>query len=90
MTIERLQEEEQFSSKKYLLEMPPCHAKMLLKTATQKLNFVMARAISKSYTLDCNCNPLARSRIAMHSNTPSFSIKTTLCETNNILCSKNY
>ena len=31
------------------------HAKMHLKSAPQKLNFVMAKAISKSYTLDCSC-----------------------------------
>ena len=50
---ERLQEEEQFHSKNYLLEMPRSHAKMRLKSALQKLNFLMAKDISKSYTLDC-------------------------------------
>ena len=35
--------------------MPRLHAKMHLKKAPQKLNFVMVKAISKSYTLDCNC-----------------------------------
>ena len=44
MTSERLQGEEQFYSKNYLL-----------KRAPQKLNFVMAKAISKGYTLDCSC-----------------------------------
>ena len=29
--------------------------KMRLKRTSQKLNFLMAKAISKSYTLDCNC-----------------------------------
>ena len=52
MTSERLQGEEQFHSKNYLLEMPRSHAKMRLKSAPQKLNFLMAKDISKSYTLD--------------------------------------
>ena len=51
MANERLQGQEQFHSKNYLLEMPRSHAKMHLKTAPQKLNFVMAIAISKTYTL---------------------------------------
>ena len=55
MTSERLQGEEQFHSKNYLLEMPCSYAKMRLKRAPQKLNFVMAKAISKGYTLDCSC-----------------------------------
>ena len=55
MANERLQGEEQFHSKNYLLEMPRSHAKMRLKSAPQKLNFLMAKAISKSYTLDCSC-----------------------------------
>ena len=55
MTSERLQGEEQFHSKNYLLEMPHSHAKIRLKSAPQKLNFLMAKAISKSCTLDCSC-----------------------------------
>ena len=55
MASERSQEEEQFHSKNYLLEMSHSHAKMRLKSAPQKLNFLMAKAISKSYTLDCSC-----------------------------------
>ena len=55
MANERLQEEEQFHSKNYLLEMLRSHAKMHLKSAPEKLNFVMAKTISKSYTLDCCC-----------------------------------
>ena len=51
---EIFQEEEQFHSKNYLLEMLHSHAKMHLKSAPQKLNFVMAKAISKSCTLDCS------------------------------------
>ena len=49
---ETLQGEEQFHSKNYLLEMTRSRAKMHLKSAPQNLNFVMAKAISKSYTLD--------------------------------------
>ena len=52
---ERLQGEEQFDSKNYLFGMPRSHAKMCLKSAPQKLNFLMAKDISKSYTLDCSC-----------------------------------
>ena len=54
MGSERLQGEEQFHSKNYLLEMPRSHAKMRLKSAPQKLNFLMGKDISKNYTLDCN------------------------------------
>ena len=38
------------------LKMPRSHAKMRLKSAPEKLNFVMAKAILKSYTLDCSYN----------------------------------
>ena len=55
MGSERLQGEEQFHSKNYLLEMPRSHAKMRLENAPQKLNFLRAKDISRSYTLDCNC-----------------------------------
>ena len=55
MANERLQGEEQCHSKIYLLDMHCSHAKMRLKSAAQKLNFVIAEAISKSYTLDCSC-----------------------------------
>ena len=55
MASERLQGEKQFHSKNYLLEMSRFHAKMRLKSAPQKLNFLMAKAISKSCTLDCSC-----------------------------------
>ena len=37
------------------LEMPCSHVKMRLKSAPQKLNFLMANAISKTYALDCSC-----------------------------------
>ena len=77
---ERLQGEQQFHTNNYLLEMSRFHA----KSAPQKLNFLMAKAISKSCTLD------ARSHIITHSKAASFSIKTILCENTNILFSKNY
>ena len=48
---ERLQGEQQFHTNNYLLEMSRFHA----KSAPQKLNFLMAKAISKSCTLDCSC-----------------------------------
>ena len=54
MASQRLQGEEQFHSKNYLLEMPRFHAKMCLKSAPQKLNFLMVKAISKICTLDCS------------------------------------
>ena len=37
------------------MEMPRSHAKVRLKSAPRKLNFVMAKAMSKSYTLECSC-----------------------------------
>ena len=55
MASENLQVEEQFHSKNYLLEMPRFHAKMRLKSAPQKLNFLMAKAISKPCTRDYGC-----------------------------------
>ena len=42
-------------TKNYLLEIPHFHAKMVLKSAPQKLNFLIAKAISKLCTLDCSC-----------------------------------
>ena len=48
MASERLQGEEQFHSKNYLLVIPCSHAKMHLKSAPQKLNFFMAKGISKN------------------------------------------
>ena len=40
---ERVQREEEFHSKNYLQEMPRSHAKVLLQSAPQKLNFVMVK-----------------------------------------------
>ena len=77
MANERLQGEKQFHSKNYLLEMPRSHARMHLKSVPQKLNFVIAKAISKSYTLVIHLftvavNALAHSCIVTHSNTARF------------------
>ena len=55
MASQRLQGEKQFHTKNCLLEMSRFHAKMRLKSAPQKLNFLMAKAISKSCTRDCSC-----------------------------------
>ena len=55
MASKRLLGEEQFHSKDCLLEMSSFHPKMRLKSEPQKLNFLMAKAISKSCTLDCSC-----------------------------------
>ena len=51
MANERLQGEEEYHSKNYLLEISRSHSKMRLKSASQKLNFLIAKSISKSYTL---------------------------------------
>ena len=82
MANERLQEEKEFHSKNYLLEIPRSNAKMSLKSAPQILNFVIAKAMSK--------NAIASSYIAAHSNAASFWIKTILFETINIFFNKNY
>ena len=55
MANERLHGYEQFHSKSYLLEMYPFYVKMRLKRALQKLNFLVAKAISLSCALDCSC-----------------------------------
>ena len=47
--------QEKFHSENYFLEIPSSYAKMRLKSAPQKVNFVMAKAISKSYKVDCGC-----------------------------------
>ena len=60
MASERLQGEKQFHSKNYHLEMPCFHAKMRLKSAPQKLNFLMAKAMLKSCALDCTCKCTCR------------------------------
>ena len=55
MASERLQQEEQLHTKNYRLKMSCFHSKMHLKSAPQKLNFLMAKAMSKICTLDCSC-----------------------------------
>ena len=90
MASEKLQGEEQFHSKNYFLEMSRFHAKMRLKSAPQKLNFLVEKAMSKSCKLDCSCKCPAPSRKVAHSNAASFLIKTILRENTNILFSKNY
>lgn len=42
-------------SKNYILEMFLSHVKVLFKCEPQKLNFAMAKAISKNNILDCIC-----------------------------------
>ena len=55
MASERLQGEEQFHSKNQLLEITRSRVKIRLKNAPQKLNFLIAKALPKCYTLDCTC-----------------------------------
>ena len=54
MASERLQREQQFHPRYYLLEMPHFHAKIRLKSAPQKLNILMAKAMYKRCTRDCS------------------------------------
>ena len=67
MASERLQGEEQFNSKNYLLEMSRFHAKMRLKNALQKLNFLLEKPISKS----CKTT-LFRKPAEVSQNAPTF------------------
>ena len=55
MVNDTLQSEEEIHYKKYLLEMLCTFAKLRLKGAPQKLNFVMTKTISQSYALDYSC-----------------------------------
>ena len=55
MANERIQGEEQFHYKNYLFGMPRSHVKMPLKSTPQKMKFVMAKAVSKSYTQGYSC-----------------------------------
>ena len=56
MASERFQGEEQFHCKNYLLKMPCSHAKIRFKSAPKSLKVLMAKDVSKSYTLDCSCS----------------------------------
>ena len=42
----------EYKKKNHLLEIPISHAKMCLKSAPQKLKFVMTKVTSKRYALD--------------------------------------
>ena len=85
MANERLQGDKQLHSKNYPLEMPRSHTKMRLKSAPQKLNFLIAKDISKSYTLDIivHVDALKCFCIVTHIIAGSFSIKTILCANTN-------
>ena len=91
MANERLQgDDKQLHSKNSPLEMPRSHTKMRLKSAPQRLNFLMAKDISKSYTLDIvvHVDALKCSCIVTHTIAGSFSIKTILCENTNIFLAR--
>ena len=68
--------------------MPPSHTEMRLKSAPQKLNFLMAKFIQNTLNYKVHLivatNAPARSRIVKHCYAASFSRKIILCETNNI------
>ena len=49
----------------------------------------MVKAITKRYTLEFSCKCPCTLPHSYDSDTALFWIKSTLCETNNILCSKN-
>ena len=72
---ERLQGEEQFHTNNYFLEMSRFHAKMRLKSAPQKLNFLMAKAISKSCTLDCTLCKNVQGHLQLQSSVQFFNGK---------------
>ena len=55
MANEKLQGQEQFHSKNYLLEIPRSHDKNRLKSVPQKLNFAIAKPTPKRHTLDYSC-----------------------------------
>ena len=90
MARERLRGEENFHSKNYLSEMSCFHAKMRLKRAPKKLDFLMTKVTSKSCTLDCSWKCPCTFPHSYNNNAVSFSIRTILCENTNILFSKNY
>ena len=69
------------------MEVPPSHAKMRLKSALQKLNFSMAKAIQKCYTLNCSLKCPCRFPHIYTRYATSFSRKIILYETNNIFYS---
>ena len=52
MSNQKRQGEELFSSKNHVLQVS--HAQMRLKSAPQKLKFLMAKGIQKKYMLNCS------------------------------------
>ena len=54
MSNERCQAQELFESKNHVLEVFSSHAKMRLKSAPQKLNFLISKVIQKFYKLNCS------------------------------------
>ena len=66
MSNERWQGEELFQSKNHVLEVPLSHPKMRLKSAPQKVNFLMSKSIQKSNTLIVATNALARFHLVTH------------------------
>ena len=52
--VKDYKEKEQFHSNNYFLEISLLHPKMHLKSAPQKLNFLMEKTTSKCCTLDCS------------------------------------
>ena len=71
--MKNYKERSNFIPRTTFFEMPISHAKMCLKSASKKLNFVKAKA---------------ESRMVTNSTAASITIKTILCEPNNILFSK--
>ena len=70
--------------------MPCLHAKIRLKSATQKPNLQWQKLYQQVIHQIVAANTLARCRIVRNGNATLLLIKTILCETNNILFSKNY
>ena len=66
MSYENLHAEEQFRSKKYLLEMTPSLAKLHLKSLPQKRNFKPQKLYEKVIHWIVATNALARFRITTY------------------------
>ena len=71
----------------YVLEVPLSHAKMRLKSAPQKVNFLMAQNIPKIYMLNCSHKCPCTFPHSYTLQAASFLRKTILCETDNIFYS---
>ena len=84
MSNKRWQGEELIYSMDHVLEVPLSHARMRLESTAQKVNFLMAKNIQKSYTLNCSHKyPCMFPHIA-HCYAALFSRKIISCETKNI------